>query len=1101
MMRGRLSPPIMQRGPADAPGAAQLVAPATIHAAFEAQVARNPEAIGVAFGTEKLSYAQLDQRANRLARHLAAQGIGPERVVGLALPRSIDMVVAILAVLKAGAAYLPLDPGQPPQRTAFMLADCGAAYLVAEGETLERLGSLGGTLPPSLRLDDRRMRGWLESLPGQGLGAASGVEMAGPDNLAYVIYTSGSTGAPKGVAVTHRSVVNLAWRPGYVDITPADSVLQFAPFAFDAAVFEVWGALLNGARLVLGPAGRADLNRLAAEMRRHSVTVAWFTAGLFEVVASSALPMLAGLRVLLSGGDILSVAAVSRVQSAYPALRLINGYGPTETTTFACTHSIAATGAASPPIPIGRPIDNARVFILDDSLRPVGVGVAGELYIGGEGLARGYVNRPGLTAERFLACPFGPPGARMYRTGDLARLREDGAIDFLGRSDDQVKIRGVRIEPGEIEAALAAIEGVARATVVPRSIAGDTRLVAYLVPRPGISAPADGALRLALGRRLPDYMIPAAFIWLDVLPLSPNGKLDRARLPLPEARPAGEVLPQGATARRFAEIWQDLLGTGRIDPAADLFALGGDSLMAFAFLAAVDSEFGRGIASDVLLQAPTIERLAEAFDAAANTPGEGRPPGAGAAGLRHSLNLRLVRAATGVSRGVVLGMPGYAGHAAEIGIIARHALHDYDVWTFSADASGRKLTEDGLWLEVARDIANRVLAGEIKQPRALIGFSLGGYLTWLVDRLLVIAGQNPTPVLNFDGDVLHLHYTGWQPRVQALAWQGDAHKAPRMLLLRRAWPTRFAMIEHMETEWAAAGVSPEILRYRTLDHLDIVKPAAIEASREAVAAFIEGGSPGQGLQPEALAFETVGGLVFRLLDDAGPLKRIPVKALVESPKLPQDSTVRLALLVLAVKLGDPRLALGLARRISEVEPSKAATYAKVRFLSELGLDDEASAEADAWCESHPADRDILLRARQEPQRAMPAGAPRQDEDGKSTLQDGEMSGPAQLHGFVDRVGTDAIEGWAQDPAQPEEPVCLDVLIEDVFVTRMLAHGHRADLLASGQGSGCHAFSLRLPFQMSSQQRKSVVVRRTSDHVVVPWTSTAIAAVMDEGAMV
>ncbi len=1088
-----------QAGERDSTDAAPDAAPCTIQAAFEAQVAQRPAAIAILSGEEKLSYLQLDVRANRLARHLAAQGIGPESVVALALPRSIDMVVAVIAVLKAGGAYLPLDPGQPSQRTEFMLGDSGAAYLVCNRETLDQLGGATGSLPV-LCLDDKRMRGWVDSLPGHGLGGDAGGARATPENLAYIIYTSGSTGAPKGVAVTQRSVVNLAWQPNYVEITPADTILQFAPFAFDAATFEVWGALLNGARLLLGPAGRADITRLSAEVFRHKVTIAWFTAGLFELVATSALPILASLRQLLAGGDVLSVPAVSRVQTAYPALRLINGYGPTETTTFACTHTIAPTAGNSPAIPIGRPIGNARVFILDTSLKPVGLGVAGELYIAGTGLARGYQRRPGLTAERFIACPFGPPGARMYRTGDLARLREDGDIDFLGRIDDQAKIRGVRIEPGEIEAVLTAIDAISQAAVVPRKFGGDTRLVAYIVHRSGQAPPSEAALREALASRLPDYMIPVAFVALAALPLSPNGKLDRAALPQPEARRQAGAQPSGSIARRFAEIWKELLGTGEIDPAADLFALGGDSLSAFAFLSRVEAEFGRGIAAEVLLQSPTIEGLAEAFGRDSETQGNDvlarlRSPGdrlGGKPGREYVTRLRLVRAAAGVSRGVVLGMPGYIGNAAEIGIIAAHALQDYDVWTFSVDAGGRKLTEDGLWLDVARDLANRLLDGEVPWLRALVGFSLGGYMAWLVDRLMVVRGREPTPIVNVDGDALHFQFKGWQERIEALVWQQDARQAARMLLLRRAWPRRFAPIEDvhnlargMDTDWQACGASPVALRFRTLDHLDIVKPAAIAASREALASFIEGAEPRNTSRPESLEFDTIGGLVFRILDDTGPLQRSAAKDLVESDKLPQDPTVKLALLVLSVKLGEPDRILELAGRIGAVEPSRPATYAQIRFLAELGRSDEAHAVMNEWCTSYPGERHILERALRNGEAAH-----------AQSKHSGEVSGERTpiLRGFVDHVGVDVVEGWVQDSAQPEEPVCLDILVDEAFTARVLANGHRSDLLATGQGSGCHAFSVRLPFQMSPAQRKRVIVRRSSDHVVVPWTSDATASV-------
>ena len=359
------------------------------------------------------------------------------------------------------------------------------------------------------------------------------------------------------------------------------------------------------------PRRAPDLERIAQTVSRHDIDTLWLTAGLFRQVVETHPHLLNGLTRLLAGGDTLPTATVRRVGERYPGLTVINGYGPTETTTFACTGPITRLDANAERIPIGSPIANTRVYVLDASLSPVPVGIAGELYIAGAGLARGYLNRPGLTAERFIACPFGPPGARMYRTGDLARWRPDGKLDFLGRADNQVKIRGFRIEPGEIEAALTAIDGVGQAAVMPREIAGETRLVAYLVAQPGAALPAAGELRAALAARLPDYMLPAAFVTLDALPLTVNGKLDRKLLPMPKrTAPGNAAQPLTKTEHRLAEIWKNILGLDEIEKTADFFELGGHSLLALRLLAIVEAEFGRRVGLAALFKSPSIERFA-----------------------------------------------------------------------------------------------------------------------------------------------------------------------------------------------------------------------------------------------------------------------------------------------------------------------------------------------------------------------------------------------------------------------------------------------------------------------------------------------------------
>ncbi len=581
-------------------------------ALFEAQVARTPDATALVFEGRQLTYRELDAAANRLAHLLIGHGIGPDAVVAVALERSFDMIVALLAVLKAGGAYLPLDPSHPAERLRLMLQDSRTQLVLTTSAVGDRLE----TSVRQLRFGDPEFEAALAQSPATAPTDADRLAPFDPGHLAYVIYTSGSTGTPKGVQVSHGNVTSLAYQPDYAPLGPSNVVLQFAPAAFDAATFEIWGALLNGARLVLGPPGALDFEGLADCLTRERVDTLWLTAGLFRQVVEARPEMLAGVKRLLTGGEALPVATVAEVMRRYPDLVLVNGYGPTETTTFATTREISGSDASSEAIPIGAPIAGTAIHILDERLERVEEGEAGEIYIAGAGLGRGYLGRPGLTAERFIACPWGAPGGRMYRTGDLGRWRPDGGLDFLGRADQQVKIRGFRIEPGEIEAALGAIQGVGQAVVIPVEIAGETRLVAYLVPRAGQTLADAAALRDGLSATLPDYMLPAAFMPVDVLPLTANGKLDRSRLPAPIISGSGAAAdrPPTPAERELIQIFQTLLAVESIGRRDNFFLLGGHSLLAVRLLAEIEKRFGRKLRLASLFSAPTIEGIARLLE-------------------------------------------------------------------------------------------------------------------------------------------------------------------------------------------------------------------------------------------------------------------------------------------------------------------------------------------------------------------------------------------------------------------------------------------------------------------------------------------------------
>ena len=579
---------------------------------FEEQVARNPDAVALIFEGTQLSYRELNEQANRLAHHLIARGVGPDVLVALCLNRSSELIVALLAILKAGGAYVPLDPDYPKERLSFMLEDGRVSIVITTSALSPALPELSAERVLLYQAESFRV-----------YPSANPLQRAGTDNLAYVIYTSGSTGTPKGVTISHRGVIRLVKNTNYADFNSTDIFLQFAPVSFDASTFEIWGALLNGARLVIIPSHRAALEDLADTLIRERVTTLWLTASLFHLMVDQHLDALIQLRQLLAGGDVLSVAHVEKFLAATPACLLINGYGPTENTTFTCCYSIPQDAKIAWSVPIGRPIANTQVYILDPHLNPVPIGIPGELHIGGAGLARGYLNRPELTTEKFIANPFSDePGARVYKTGDLARYLPDGNIEFLGRLDTQVKVRGFRIELGEIETVLNQHPGVKVCAVLAREDApGDKRLVAYVV---GHKAPAPGELRNFLREKLPEYMLPTSFIMLDHLPLTPNGKLDRKALPTPEdSRPdldALYVAPRTPTEETLAVIWAEVLKLENIGIHDNFFDLGGHSLLATQVISRIRKTFNIQLPLRSLFEMPTVEALSA--EVAKNLGGE-----------------------------------------------------------------------------------------------------------------------------------------------------------------------------------------------------------------------------------------------------------------------------------------------------------------------------------------------------------------------------------------------------------------------------------------------------------------------------------------------
>jgi len=581
-----------------------------IHQLFEQQVNRAADAIAVTHEGESLTYGALNERANQLARELRERGVTPDTLVGICVERSLEMVVGLLGILKAGGAYVPLDPSYPSDRLAYMLEDAAPKIVL----TQERLRA---ALPAARALVMALDSGWSEiahraadNLSPQALGLR-------PGHLAYVIYTSGSTGRPKGAMNEHRAVSNrIVWMQEEYGLGPADRVLQKTPFSFDVSVWEFFWTLMSGARLVVArPDGHRDPAYLEDLIERTGVTTLHFVPSMLQAfLQQHRAGRCPTLRHVVCSGEELSPALQNRCLALLPQARLSNLYGPTECAVDVTSWECVAD-ADCRRVPIGRPIANTQIHILDDRLAPVPVGEAGEIFIAGVAVGRGYWNRPELTAERFVRDPFSPdPRARMYKTGDLGRWRPDGAVEYLGRNDHQVKIRGFRIELGEIETRLAQHPQVQDAVVLAREDAqGEKRLVAYLVARDPLAPPALEELRTHMQVTLPEHMVPSAFVVLRQFPTSPNGKLDRKALPAPDAatylrRPY--QAPQGPLEEGIAEIWQALLRVARIGRDENFFEVGGHSLLALELRSRVQERLGVEIPLSVLIEAPTIERLA-----------------------------------------------------------------------------------------------------------------------------------------------------------------------------------------------------------------------------------------------------------------------------------------------------------------------------------------------------------------------------------------------------------------------------------------------------------------------------------------------------------
>ncbi len=692
-----------------------------VHELFEEQVVRTLDAVAVVYEDQQLTYRELNARSNQLAHCLRRQGVGPDTLVGIYLGRCPDLIVALLGILKAGGAYVPFDPSYPVQRLHWMIQDTGVTAILTQDHMKDDLPQ---TQVQTICLDSAWPTIRQESTENLD-------SLAKPDHLAYVMYTSGSTGQPKGVEIPHRGIVRLVFGVDYVDLESEQTFLQLAPVGFDASTFEIWGALLHGHRCVLFPGRVPELDKLAQMLQTHRVSCLWLTASLFNLVIDERPEILRGVRQVLTGGEALSVDHIRRALQALPDTQLINGYGPTENTTFTCCYRIPRQlGEHLRSIPIGRPISNTQVYILDGQLNPVSIGVPGELYIGGDGLARGYLNRSELTAERFVPNPFDRTGQTwLYKTGDRCRYLADGNIEFLGRLDDQVKIRGFRIELGEIESVLAGHAAVAQAIATAREdTPGERRLVAYVVGWLGKACSATD-LREYLGRRLPEYMIPSAFVFLEAMPLTANGKIDRQALPAPSAGRqeggSGYVPPQTPAQEVLCGIFAEVLGMEKVGIHDNFFELGGHSLLAVRLFHKIQERFGKSFPLATLFKAATVRQLSDLVLAAPKD-------------IPHSCLVELRRGGTDAP---VFFLPGAGGHALIFSTLANRLDLDRPIYGLELQGLDGSKEPHSTIPEMACYFIDLIQTVQKQGPYHLAGYSLGVQIAFEMALQLTERGE------------------------------------------------------------------------------------------------------------------------------------------------------------------------------------------------------------------------------------------------------------------------------------------------------------------------------------------------------------------------
>ncbi|MBW5260686.1 non-ribosomal peptide synthetase, partial [Streptomyces poriferorum] len=736
-----LSAPERQRIVHDWNATGAPVPAASLPELIAAQADRTPDAVAVECGGTRWTYLELSARAAEFAERLVGLGVRAETPVALLMERSADLVAALLAVMRAGGVYVPLHTRYPTARMRSVLDEARAPVLVISRNLA------GHELVAEQRAAGTAVLIAEESGTDQSFGAGPALlpERIEPDRLAYVMYTSGSTGKPKGVSVSHRAVVDLAMNRSW-GIGPHDRVLMHAPHAFDISVYEIWLPLLRGARVVVAPAGEVDAAALDRLVREHGISHLHLTAGLFRAMAEELSATFGHVREVLTGGDVVSASAVEQVIGANPATTVRHLYGPTEITLCATGHAVTAPYRAADGLPLGRPLDNTRVYVLDAGLRPVPAGVAGELYIAGSGLARGYAGRPDLTAERFVADPFGAPGTRMYRTGDLVRWSGGGLLEFVGRADDQVKIRGFRVEPAEVETVLAGAPGVAQAAVLAREDRpGDKRLVAYVVPAPD-AHPEAAALRDFAANELPEYMVPFVVL-IDALPLTPNGKLNRRALPAPEYGGEGRGEPVTPQEQILCGLFAQVLGLERVGTEESFFALGGHSLLATRLVNGVRKALGRDVSVRDLFQSPTVAGLLRQLDAE---------------GSSDSFSPVLPLRTTG-RRTPLFCLHPALGIGWCYGRLAGQLPADLPVYALQARGLLGQEPPAGTLEEMIDEYCAHIRTVQPEGPYQLIGWSMGGLLAHRVATRLQSQGQQVALLAVVDAYPVRPSREDWDP--------------------------------------------------------------------------------------------------------------------------------------------------------------------------------------------------------------------------------------------------------------------------------------------------------------------------------------------------
>jgi amino acid adenylation domain-containing protein len=713
-----------------------------IHKLFEAQVKRTPHHIGVVFEAEQLTFEQLNKRANQLAHSLRKKGVGPDVLVGIFMERSLEMIIGMLAILKAGAAYVPVDPSYPGERVSFMLEDTRLSIILTQRSLFKKLSSQIAQII-CVDTDEKEIR--------EENSADLDCEVE-PESLAYVIYTSGSTGKPKGVMIPHRAVCNyLSWMLEAFPLKGTDRVLQKAPFTFDASVWEFYLPLISGARLVMArPRGERDNDYLIGLIAQEGITIIQFVPSLLRLfLAARRLEICHSLKRVFSGGEALSVDIQERFFARLPAASLHNLYGPTETTIYS-THCRLRPDQKT--VPIGKPIKDTRIYLLDQNLQPSPPGTVGEIHIGGAGLARGYLNRPELTGEKFIRHPFNNGAEeRLYKTGDLARYLADGNLEFLGRVDQQVKIRGMRIELEEVETVLSRNPDVKDSVLVVREgTPGEKQLVAYVVPPPG-SMPTTSELRAYLKERLPDYMLPSVWVLLETLPLTPNGKIDRRALPSPShQRPLlaqACIEPQDEIESQLKLMWEELLNIQPVGVRDSFFELGGDSLLATQLLIKIQEVFDRAIPPSTLIEEATIECLSKII----NSP----------AGEKAFTSL--VRIQPQGTKPPIFFVHPLGGDVLGYRALARHLGEDQPFYGLRArglDGLLRPLTDLG---SIAAGYITEILNVQPQGPFLLGGYSSGGIIAFEMAQQLRAQGHKVAFLAILDEEAPRAGQSSWDP--------------------------------------------------------------------------------------------------------------------------------------------------------------------------------------------------------------------------------------------------------------------------------------------------------------------------------------------------